>query len=208
MSSRLGVLISGRGCNLQSLIDATRSGELVPRSLVVVSNRAEAAGFAARARGRTRNGCSGRRITAGRHHYDAAVAEILKARGVELVCLAGFMRLIGAPLLAAYPNRILNIHPSLLPAFPGLNAQAQALDHGVRVSGVTVHLVTAGLDDGPIVMQQAVPVMDDDTVASLAARILVEEHKLYPAAVKKVLEPGWHIVGRRFVCPPGVLPGE
>jgi phosphoribosylglycinamide formyltransferase-1 len=208
MMSRLGVLISGRGSNLQSLIDATRSGELRATIVVVVSNRPEAAGLA-RARDvgiptvvlRPQDYSS-------RFHYDTAVADILKARGVELVCLAGFMRLIGAPLLAAYPNRILNIHPSLLPAFPGLNAQAQALDHGVGVSGVTVHLVTAGLDDGPIVMQQAVPVMDDDTVASLAARILVEEHKLYPAAVKKVLQPGWHIVGRRFVCTPGVLPGE
>ena len=184
--SRLGVLISGRGSNLQSLIDATRSGELRATIVVVVSNRPEAAGLA-RARDvgiptvvvRPQDYSS-------RLHYDTAVADILKARGVELICLAGFMRLIGAPLLAAYPNRILNIHPSLLPAFPGLNAQAQALDHGVRVSGVTVHLVTAGLDEGPIVMQQAVPVMDDDTVESLAARILVEEHKLYPAAVKKV----------------------
>ena len=206
--SRLGVLISGRGSNLQALIDATRSGELRATIVVVVSNRPEAAGLA-RARDvgiptvvvRPQDYSS-------RLHYDTAVADILKAHGVELVCLAGFMRLIGAPLLAAFPNRILNIHPSLLPAFPGLNAQAQALDHGVRVSGVTVHLVTAGLDEGPIVMQRAVPVMDDDTVESLAARILVEEHKLYPAAVKKVLEPGWHIIGRRFVHTPGVQPSE
>jgi phosphoribosylglycinamide formyltransferase 1 len=206
--SRLGVLISGRGSNLQSLIDATRSGELRATIVVVVSNRPEAAGLA-RARDVGIPTVVVRpSVYSSRLHYDTAVADILKARGVELVCLAGFMRLIGAPLLAAYPNRILNIHPSLLPAFPGLNAQAQALDHCVRVSGVTVHLVTAGVDEGPIVMQQAVPVMDDDTVESLAARILVEEHKLYPAAVKKVLEPGWQIVGRRFVCTPGVRPSE
>jgi phosphoribosylglycinamide formyltransferase-1 len=123
----------------------------------------------------------------------------LKARSVALVCLAGFMRLVGAPLLEAFPNAVLNIHPSLLPSFPGVGAQQQALDHGVRVSGATVHLVTAELDNGPIVVQAAVPVLNDDTHDTLAARILIEEHKLYPEAIREILDGGWLIDGRRFV---------
>jgi phosphoribosylglycinamide formyltransferase-1 len=136
---------------------------------------------------------------ADRDAYDRALADLLRARGVELVCLAGFMRLVGDPLLSAFPNRILNIHPSLLPAFPGLDAQRQALEHGVRVTGATVHFVNTDLDAGPIVLQAAVPVLDDDTVETLAARILVEEHRLYPEAIGLVLEGAWSIVGRRFV---------
>src|SRR6185503_17579596 len=115
----------------------------------------------------------------------------LRARHVDLVCLAGFMRLVGAPLLEAFPQRVLNIHPSLLPAFPGLDAQQQALAHGVRVSGATVHLVTPELDAGPIVLQAAVPVLDDDTCETLSARILIEEHRVYPEAVRMVLRGGW-----------------
>jgi phosphoribosylglycinamide formyltransferase-1 len=134
-----------------------------------------------------------------RDAYDAAVAALLVERNVSLVCLAGFMRLVGQPLLDAFPNRILNIHPSLLPAFPGLEPQRQALEHGVRVSGATVHLVTSELDGGPIIRQAAVPVLEADTVDTLAARILAEEHKLYPAAIRDVLHGGWVIDGRRFV---------
>ena len=130
--------------------------------------------------------------------YDHAIADALESRGVTLVCLAGYMRLVGQPLLDAFPQRILNIHPSLLPSFPGLNAQQQALAHGVRVSGATVHLVTSGLDDGPIVLQAPVPVLDDDTVETLSARILVEEHRLYPEAIRVVLDNRWSIEGRRF----------
>jgi len=136
---------------------------------------------------------------ADRDAYDRAIANLLQARGVSLVCLAGFMRLVGRPLLDAFPQRILNIHPSLLPAFPGLDAQRQALDHGVRVTGATVHLVNATLDGGPIVLQAAVPVLENDTVETLAARVLVEEHRLYPAAIQRGLDGGWAIVGRRFV---------
>jgi len=136
---------------------------------------------------------------ADRAAYDTALADALKSRGVTLVCLAGFMRLVGPPLLTAFPERILNIHPSLLPAFPGLDAQRQALEHGVRVSGATVHLVTSALDDGPIVLQAPVLVLEDDTVDSLAARILVEEHRIYPEAIEIVLERSWSIQGRRFV---------
>src|SRR5262245_65711870 len=141
----------------------------------------------------------GPRGYADRDAYDRALGETLTARGVDLVCLAGFMRLVGAPLLDAFPNRVLNIHPSLLPSFPGLEGQRQAIDHGVRISGATVHLVTAELDGGPIVVQSAVPVLDDDTADTLAARILVQEHRIYPEAIRIVLDEKWTLVGRRFV---------
>jgi phosphoribosylglycinamide formyltransferase-1 len=137
-----------------------------------------------------------------RDAYDRAIAMALQTRNVDLVCLAGFMRLVGRPVLDAFPDRILNIHPSLLPAFPGLNAQRQALEHGVRVSGATVHLVTSDLDGGPIIMQAAVPVLDDDTTESLSARILIEEHRIYPDAIQLVLDGGWRIDGRRWVRQP------
>jgi len=195
----LGVLISGRGSNLQSILDAIAQGRLDARVAVVVSNRAEAAGLQ-RARDAGVEALHlPARDHADRDAYDRALADLLRARGVELVCLAGFMRLVGDPLLSAFPNRILNIHPSLLPAFPGLEAQRQALEHGVRVTGATVHFVNTDLDAGPIVLQAAVPVLDGDTVETLAARILVEEHRLYPEAIGLVLEGAWSIVGRRFV---------
>jgi len=136
---------------------------------------------------------------ADRTAYDAALANTLKSHGVSLVCLAGFMRLVGPPLLDAFPERILNIHPSLLPSFPGLEAQRQALEHGVRVSGATVHVVNSGLDAGPIILQAPVPVLDGDTVDTLSARILVEEHRLYPEAIQIVLDSRWSVDGRRFV---------
>lgn len=198
-SRSIGVLISGRGSNLQSIIDAIASGRLDARVAVVVSNRAEAAGLQ-RARDAGIEALHlGARDYAGRDAYDRALADLLKARGVELVCLAGFMRLVGDPLLGAFPNRILNIHPSLLPAFPGLDAQRQALEHGVRVTGATVHFVNTDLDNGPIVLQAPVPVLEGDTVETLAARVLVEEHRLYPEAIGLLLEGGWSIEGRRFV---------
>jgi len=199
MSHRLGVLISGRGSNLQSIVDAIRRGELQAEIAVVISNRQEAAGLMrARADG-LETVCVLQKDYASRELYDAAVARILQAHGVDLVCLAGFMRLIGEPLLEAFPNRILNIHPSLLPAFPGLDAQRQALEHGVRVAGATVHLVDAELDGGAIVLQAAVPVLDADSLETLSARILVEEHRLYPRAIARVLDGKWRLVGRRFV---------
>ena len=199
MNRRLGILISGRGSNLQSIIDAVASGRLDAVIAVVISNRPEAAGLArARAAG-IETVYLNPREHSGRDAYDAALAGTLKARGVGLVCLAGFMRLIGPPLLDAFPNHILNIHPSLLPAFRGLEAQRQALEHGVRISGATVHLVTSELDDGPIVAQAGVPVEERDTADTLSARILKEEHRLYPEAIRIVLEGGWRIDGRRFV---------
>jgi phosphoribosylglycinamide formyltransferase-1 len=199
VSGQLAVLVSGRGSNLQAIIDRTASGELEATVRVVISNRAEAPGLArARAAG-IEAVCLAPGDYASRDDYDRAMASALKTRGVGLVCLAGFMRRIGAPLLDAFPNRILNVHPSLLPAFPGLDAQRQALEHGVRVSGATVHLVAPELDSGPIVLQAAVPVFDSDTVESLTARILVEEHRIYPEAISMVLEGRWTLDGRRFI---------
>jgi len=196
---RIGVLISGRGSNLQSIIDAIAARRLDATIAVVVSNRADAPGLQrARDAGVDAIHLSPRGYP-DRAAYDRALSDLLLSRGVSLVCLAGFMRLVGRPLLDAFPNRILNIHPSLLPSFPGLDAQRQALAHGVRVTGATVHLVNAELDAGPIVLQAAVPVLDSDTVETLSARVLVEEHRLYPEAIARVLESGWSVVGRRLV---------
>ena len=196
--ANIGVLISGRGSNLQALIDAVQTGDLDARLAVVISNKPGAAGLdRARAAGIDTLTINHRDFGS-RDEFDRALASALRDRAVHLVCLAGFMRLIGAPMLEAFPNAILNIHPSLLPSFPGVEAQAQAMAYGVKVSGVTVHLVTGELDGGPIVLQSAVAVRDDDTVDSLSARILLEEHRLYPEAAKIVLAGGWTIAGRRF----------
>ena len=198
MSRRIAVLISGRGSNLQSIIDAIADHRLDATLAVVISNRADAAGLNRAKDAGVEAIFLPPKEYADRDEYDEAIAAALRARQVDLVCLAGYMRVVGPALLKAFPNRILNIHPSLLPAFPGLDAQRQALEHGVRVSGATVHLVTEGLDDGPIVLQAAVPVNADDTVEQLSARILVEEHRIYPEAIARVLDGGWRIDGRRF----------
>ena len=196
---RLGVLISGRGSNLQALIDAIATGRLDASIVVVISNRKDAPGLErARAAGIESLVLSHRNF-ASRDAFDRALAAELRARGVGLVCLAGFMRLVGTELIEAFPDRILNIHPSLLPAFPGLDAQRQAVAHGVKVSGVTVHLVTRELDGGPIVIQRAVPVMPGDTSESLSQRILQEEHRAYPEAVQMILDGGWRLEGRLFI---------
>ena len=193
------MLISGRGSNLQAIIDAIAAGRLNATIAVVVSNRSDAAGLQrARAAG-IEALCLSPRDYLDRPAYDQAIVDHLRTRDVRLICLAGFMRLVGAPLLEAFPNRILNIHPSLLPAFPGLDAQRQALEHGVRVSGATVHLVGSEVDNGPIVLQAAVPVLDTDTVETLSARILVEEHRLYPEAIQIVLDGRWKVEGRKFM---------
>jgi phosphoribosylglycinamide formyltransferase 1 len=196
---RIGVLISGRGSNLQALIDAVRAGRLHAHLAVVISNKADAGGLERARQAGIETLVVNHRDYATRDLFDRAVASALQTRGVQLVCLAGFMRLVGEPLLDAFPNAILNIHPSLLPAFPGVEAQRQALEHGAKISGVTVHLVTPELDGGPIVVQRPVPVRDDDTVDTLSARILVEEHRAYTDAITLVLSEGWQIVGRRFV---------
>ena len=199
MTRRLGVLISGRGSNLQSLIDAIASRRLDATIAVVISNRADALGLErARAAG-IESIVVSHRGWSSREEYDRALVRELQSRDVGLVCLAGFMRIVGAPMVDAYPHAILNIHPALLPSFPGVDAQRQAIDHGVKISGVTVHLVTRDLDAGPIVIQRAVPVLDDDTDAALAARIIEQEHLAYPEAVGIVLDGAWRIDGRRFV---------
>ena len=195
----IGVLVSGRGSNLQALIDAIAEGRLRARIAVVISNKAGAAGLSRAAAAGIETLVLDHRDAASRDEYDRRLAHELTARGVRLVCLAGFMRLVGAPLLDAFPNAILNVHPSLLPAFPGVDAQRQALAHGVKVSGATVHLVSRDLDAGPIILQAAVPVREDDSVETLSARILEEEHRLYPLAVQIVLDGTWTLEGRRCI---------
>jgi len=197
---RIAVLISGRGSNLQSILDATANGRLHATVALVISNRPGAPGLLRAREAGTEAVCVEPRGYSDRDAYDRAIVTLLRSHAIDLVCLAGFMRLVGPSLLDAFPNRILNVHPSLLPSFPGLDAQRQALSHGVRITGATVHLVTGELDGGPIVCQAAVPVLGDDTVDTLSARILVEEHRIYPEAIACVLEGGWTIEGRRFVA--------
>jgi phosphoribosylglycinamide formyltransferase 1 len=199
VAPQIGVLISGRGSNLQAIIDAIADGRLHARIAVVISNRADAAGLERAARAGIETVIVPHSAHPDRPAYDRALVDILKAHGVGLVCLAGFMRLLSPVLIEAFPDAVLNIHPSLLPAFPGLDAQRQALEHGVRISGATVHFVTAALDAGPIIIQAAVPVADDDTVETLSARILEQEHRLYPEAIARVIAGGWHVAGRRVV---------
>jgi len=196
---RIGVLISGRGSNLQAIIEAVADGRLDATIAVVISNRASAAGLVRAQDAGIETLVLDHKAYAARADYDRVLASELRARGVSLVCLAGFMRLLGPDFIAAFPNAILNIHPSLLPSFAGLHAQRQALEHGVKVSGATVHVVNAELDAGPIVLQSAVPVRDDDTEDTLAARILVEEHQIYPEAIGIVLDGRWRLEGRRFL---------
>jgi phosphoribosylglycinamide formyltransferase-1 len=193
----IAILISGRGSNLRALVEAR-----VPAQIrVVLSNVGDAAGLDyARAQG-IETVVMPHREYPTRDAFDRALATALVSRGVGLVCLAGFMRRLGPAFCDAFPNAILNIHPSLLPAFPGVDAQAQAIRHGVKISGATVHFVTPELDAGPIILQTPVPVRDDDTIESLAARILTEEHRLYPLAVRLVLAGGWRIDGRRVIFP-------
>lgn len=196
---RLGILISGRGSNLQAIIDAIDAGTLRASIAVVISNIPDAPGLD-RARGA---GLDTLVIphagSATRNDYDRRLVEALQQHRVDLVCLAGFMRLLSPTFVDAFPNRILNIHPSLLPAFPGLDAQHQAFDHGVSVTGATVHFVNAELDAGPIVVQAAVPVLPDDTADTLSARILETEHRIYPEAIQRILDGDWRLDGRRFV---------
>ncbi|MGI8996295.1 MAG: phosphoribosylglycinamide formyltransferase [Pyrinomonadaceae bacterium] len=197
--TKLAVLISGRGSNMVALADAARDGRIPGAEIaIVISDRASAEGLrhaatrnietlAVERRGRTRAA------------HEREILDALQARGVELVCLAGFMRLLSPAFVAQYCGRILNIHPSLLPAFPGLDAQQQTLTHGVKWSGCTVHFVDDTLDGGPIITQRIVPVHDDDTAETLSARILAEEHQAYPEAVALVISGAYAIVGRRIV---------
>lgn len=195
----LGVLLSGSGTNLQALIDAIDAGRLDARIAVVVSNRTDAYGLTrARARGLPVETVLHTAFTS-REAFDARLVEVLHAHGVELVALAGFMRLVTRVLLAAFPARVLNIHPALLPAFPGLHAERQALEHGVRITGVTVHFVDEQTDHGPILLQAAVPVFPDDTEESLHLRIQRQEHRAYVRAIQLIAEGRVQIEGRRVL---------
>ena len=202
MSHRIGVLLSGRGSNFEALAAGIAAGRIPGAEIVlVISNREEAPGLAHAA---------ARRIPSQvipskglqREAYDKLVVAELKRAGVELVCLAGFMRLLSPYFVASFPQRILNIHPSLLPSFPGLEAQRQALEYGVKFSGCTVHLVDENLDAGPILAQAVVPVRDDDTDATLSGRILAEEHRIYADAVRLILSGRYRIEGRRVIALP------
>jgi len=198
---KVGVLVSGRGSNLQALIATAREGRLGGEVAVVISNVADAPALdKARAVGVPALVCDHRGQP--REEHDRRMLGVLQEHGVDLVCLAGYMRLLSSPFLAAWPHRVVNIHPSLLPAFPGLGAQRQAWEHGVKVAGATVHLVEEALDAGPIVMQEAVAVRADDTPDTLAGRILEAEHRIYPRAVRLLLGGRWHLEGRRFIADP------
>jgi phosphoribosylglycinamide formyltransferase 1 len=199
MPQRIGVLLSGRGSNFEALADNIAAGRIPGAEIsLVISNREDAPGLArAVARGIPARAIPSKGLP--REAYDKLVVAELQHAGVELVCLAGFMRLLSPYFVAAFPQRILNVHPSLLPSFPGLEAQRQALEYGVKFSGCTVHLVDENLDAGPILAQAVVPVRDDDTDETLSARILVEEHRIYAEAVRLILSGKYRIEGRRVI---------
>jgi phosphoribosylglycinamide formyltransferase-1 len=200
-ANRLGILLSGRGSNFEAIAGHISRRELDAEVAIVISNREQARGFEIAGQRNIPCLCLPSKGVQ-REEYDQRLAAELQARGVDLVCLAGFMRLLSAQFIEQFPLRILNIHPSLLPAFPGLEAQAQALQHGVKISGCTVHFVNEDLDAGPIIRQAAVPVLDDDTVDSLSARILKEEHRIYSEAIGLVLSANYRVEGRRVVTRP------
>lgn len=199
----IAILISGRGSNMQAIVRAIGAGTLDAAIRVVVSNRDDAPGLAwARSQGLETLVLPHRGFPA-RAAYDSALVAALKKHGVELVCLAGFMRVLGPTFCDAFPHAVLNVHPSLLPSFPGVDAQRQALEYGVKVTGVTVHFVTPELDAGPIIEQVVVPVLDGDSADALSARILAEEHRVFPQAIQRVLMGGWRVEGRRVVWSTG-----
>ena len=199
MTARLAVLLSGRGSNFLALHAAVQRGELPAEFVAVLSDVAEAPGLAAARRLGLPAVAVPRRGEPSRQAHEEKVLAALAPARPDWLCLAGYMRLLSPAFVARFPRRIVNVHPSLLPAFPGLDAQRQALEHGVKVSGCTVHLVDEGLDSGPIVVQRAVPVADDDDEASLAARILEQEHRAYPQALGRLLREPWEVRGRRLV---------
>jgi phosphoribosylglycinamide formyltransferase-1 len=198
MTARVGILLSGRGSNFRALHAAMVRGEVPAQIALVVSNRAEAPGLAAARELGLETAFIPHRGEPSREAHDAKIVAALRARSVDWVCLAGYMRLLSKELIRAFPQRILNIHPSLLPAFPGLDAQRQALEYGVVISGCTVHLVDEELDHGPIVVQRVVAVEEGDSVDSLSGRILEQEHQAYPEALRRLLTLSWRLEGRRL----------
>jgi len=193
----IGVLVSGSGTNLQAIIDQIEAKRLDAKIEVVLSNRADAYGLVRAKNHGIATEVLDHKQFPSREAYDQAVVDILRARGVELVVLAGFMRLLSPIFVKAYSNRIMNIHPALLPSFPGLHVQKKAVDHGVRFSGCTVHFVNEECDEGPIIIQAVVPVFPDDTGETLAARILKQEHRIYPRAIQLYAEGRLRVEGRR-----------
>lgn len=205
----LGILVSGRGSNLQAFIDAINSDRLVAKIGVVIADNPEANALRRVAGLNIPTAVVERKKYATKQAFEAAIIEQLDLHHVELVLLAGFMRILSPQFINRFPARIMNIHPALLPAFPGLEAQQQALDYGVKVSGATVHFVDEGMDSGPIILQEAVPVEEDDTVATLSERILHLEHRLYVRAVRLYCEDRIHIAGRAVkILPPRQKPKE
>jgi phosphoribosylglycinamide formyltransferase 1 len=194
---RIGVLISGRGSNMEALAIACKQGQIPARIAVVISNEPAAAGLARAKRHGIDTAVIDHRESASREEHDRRMAEVLDAHGVGLVCLAGYMRLLSGWFASRYQGRVMNIHPALLPSFPGLHGQRKAVEYGVKISGVTVHFVDEQLDHGPIILQAAVPVHDDDNEDALASRILVEEHRIYPEAVRLFFEGRLKLEGRR-----------
>jgi phosphoribosylglycinamide formyltransferase-1 len=195
---RIGILLSGRGSNFEAIADQIAAGKLEAEIGVVIGNRPEARGLeASRKRGMNTVCVPSKGLD--RELYDRQLVTELRRNQIDLVCLAGFMRLLSAPFIREFPERIMNIHPSLLPAFPGLDAQHQALQHGVKITGCTVHFVDEGLDAGPIILQAPVPILDRDSVESLSARILQEEHRIYSEAIRIVLRESYRIEGRRVL---------
>jgi len=197
--TRLGILISGTGSNMKSIVAACEAGDVPAVVAIVISNRADAPGIEWASKHGLETSVLSHKDYPDREAHDLAIVERLRGAGVEWVCLAGYMRLLSAAFVDAYPNRILNIHPALLPAFPGLHGQRQAWEYGVKVSGCTVHLVDLELDHGPIVVQRAVEVLEDDDAERLAARILEQEHIAYPQALRTLLTRPWKVQGRRVV---------
>ncbi len=201
MTHRIGVLLSGRGSNFEALADSVAVGRIPNAGIaVVLSNKAAAPGLErAQSRGIPVRAIPSKGLE--REAYDRQVVAVLQEFKVDLICLAGYMRLLSPYFVAAFPQRILNIHPSLLPSFPGLESQKQALDYGVKFAGCTVHLVDENLDAGPIILQSVVPVLDSDDEHTLSERILKEEHRIYTEAVKIILEGNYKIAGRRVLHP-------
>lgn len=194
---KLAILVSGGGTNLQSIIDSIEAGRLNAKILVVLSDNPGAFALERARKHSIPTEVVSKGDFPGKDAYNAEIARRLKSYGVELVALAGFMRIIGPAVLDAFPMRVINIHPSLLPSFPGLDVQRKALEYGVKLSGCTVHFVDAGIDSGPVIIQAAVPVLDSDTVESLSRRILAEEHRIYPEAIQLFSEGGLGVNGRR-----------
>lgn len=199
---RLGVLASGGGTNLQAIIDRCQDGSLDAEIAIVITNKPGAGALDRAAQAGIQTLCIDHRNYDGREAFDQAVVDALKEAGVELVVLAGFMRIITQTFLDAFPERVINIHPALLPAFPGLNVQQQAIDYGARFSGCTVHFVDGGVDTGPIIIQAVVPILPNDTADTLAARILTQEHRIYPRAIQLIAEDRVRVDGRQVVIDP------